>query len=246
MYGYVYLTTNLINNKKYIGKRAKSEFDDSYLGSGKLLKRALRKYGKINFKCEVLKWCSSLTELNESEKYFIKKFNAQERNDFYNISSGGDWGDITRGMSNKEYEEWKRKISPIGRKHSDETKEKISRAHMGKKYSPETIEKFKIANAGKNNPNYGKRQTQTHKDAMKKFRKNVVVIFPSSKRIEFESVTACKEYMKDKYNFSSYLVKRLLREGTPLNLPENERYIYPHVYKMNGTKIMYMNMEEQF
>ena len=244
MYGYVYLTTNLINNKKYIGKRAKSEFDDSYLGSGKLLKRALSKYGKINFKCEVLKWCSSLTELNESEKYFIKKFNAQERNDFYNISSGGDWGDITRGMSNKEYEEWKRKISPIGRKHSNETKKKISRAHMGKKYSPETLEKFKMANAGENNPNYGKRQTQAHRTAMKKFNKRVVVILPDNKKLEFESVTACREYMKKEYNFSSFLVKRLLKDNTPLNLPEKEKYIYPHVYKMNGTRIKYAIVEE--
>lgn len=35
MYGYIYLTTNLINGKKYIGKHKSLTFDDSYFGSGK-------------------------------------------------------------------------------------------------------------------------------------------------------------------------------------------------------------------
>ena len=45
MYGYVYETINLVNNKKYIGKRVKSKFDINYKGSGKILKQAFEKYG---------------------------------------------------------------------------------------------------------------------------------------------------------------------------------------------------------
>ena len=44
--GYVYLITNLINNKKYIGLRKSSTFDEKYWGSGKLIQKAIKKYGK--------------------------------------------------------------------------------------------------------------------------------------------------------------------------------------------------------
>lgn len=48
---YIYITTNLLNGKKYIGKRhCLCEIsNDNYLGSGKVLKNAIRKYGKNNF-----------------------------------------------------------------------------------------------------------------------------------------------------------------------------------------------------
>ena len=42
--GYIYLTTNLINNKRYIGMTTKN--DSNYFGSGKLIKWAIKKYGK--------------------------------------------------------------------------------------------------------------------------------------------------------------------------------------------------------
>ena len=45
MYGYIYVTTNLINGRKYIGQHAKPEFDESYYGSGTALKPAIKKYG---------------------------------------------------------------------------------------------------------------------------------------------------------------------------------------------------------
>ena len=48
-YYYVYLTTNLINGKKYIGQHY-GELDDYYLGSGSILKKAILKYGRKNFK----------------------------------------------------------------------------------------------------------------------------------------------------------------------------------------------------
>ena len=44
MKAFVYVTTNLINGKKYLGKH--NGKSNSYLGSGKALKKAIKKYGK--------------------------------------------------------------------------------------------------------------------------------------------------------------------------------------------------------
>ena len=100
--GYIYKTTNLINNKIYVGKRQKMIFDNYYLGSGKKLKSAIKHYGKSAFKCEVLQWCYSITELLVAEKYWIEELNSQNPNVGYNISSGGDGGDIFHTLSIEE------------------------------------------------------------------------------------------------------------------------------------------------
>lgn len=56
----VYLTTNMINGKQYIGLDKKN--NPSYLGSGLMLKRAIKKYGRANFVKEILQECSSMQE----------------------------------------------------------------------------------------------------------------------------------------------------------------------------------------
>ena len=70
MYGYIYLTINLINGKKYIGKHY-GELDDSYLGSGTILQKAINKYGKQNFKKEILYISKDEEENCIKEKEFI-------------------------------------------------------------------------------------------------------------------------------------------------------------------------------
>lgn len=70
-----------------------SRDDDNYLGSGTHLKYAIKKYGKENFKREILQYCNDIISLAEAEKYWINKFNAVESSDFYNISYGGLGGD---------------------------------------------------------------------------------------------------------------------------------------------------------
>ena len=89
MYGYIYLTTNLINNRKYIGKHKSSHFDESYKGSGKILKQAFEKYGWENFKVELLEECNNEDDLNQSEIKWIAKFDATHSKEFYNIAYGG-------------------------------------------------------------------------------------------------------------------------------------------------------------
>lgn len=53
-YHIIYKTTNLINGKIYVGMHSTDNLNDGYLGSGWILKQAIKKYGKENFKREVL------------------------------------------------------------------------------------------------------------------------------------------------------------------------------------------------
>ena len=47
-YGFIYITTNMVNGKRYIGQKKFCDGWKTYLGSGKLLKEAIKKYGKEN------------------------------------------------------------------------------------------------------------------------------------------------------------------------------------------------------
>lgn len=89
MYGYIYKTTNKINNKIYIGQHAKSSWDASYFGSGLLLRYAVKKYGINNFSCELLEWCEDANKLNEREIYWIKHYNSMDPLIGYNMTEGG-------------------------------------------------------------------------------------------------------------------------------------------------------------
>lgn len=111
MYGYIYLTLNKTNDKKYIGMHKHQEFDPDYYGSGILLTRSLNSHGKDNFSVEVLEWCKTKEELYEAEKKWISKFDAVNSDEFYNIAAGGDGGDTTSGYSLKQKEEYKIKLS---------------------------------------------------------------------------------------------------------------------------------------
>jgi len=87
----LYKTTNLINNKIYIGKHQTTNINDGYLGSGTILKRSIEKYGADKFKREVLFECSNVAELNELEADIVnEEFIA--RLDTYNIKLGGYGG----------------------------------------------------------------------------------------------------------------------------------------------------------
>ena len=117
MIGYIYKTTNLKTGKIYIGQHLAEKFEpERYIGSGCLFKKVLERDGKENFVCELLKECFSLEELNESEKYFITKYNSQDRTIGYNIADGGEepWnrGKIMTEESRQKTSEAKRRIAP--------------------------------------------------------------------------------------------------------------------------------------
>lgn len=119
-YGFVYITRNIINDKKYIGIHRKQK-KDHYLGSGKAFKRALKKYGKENFEQKIVSFANSEDELIDLERQIISEHNAVNDDQYYNISHGGT-NPILCGEENGFY----------GRTHTLNTRQKLSDIHKGK------------------------------------------------------------------------------------------------------------------
>lgn len=120
----VYITKNLINNKKYIGKDEKN--DPNYLGSGTLFMEAIQQFGRENFKKEILEYCENDQILREREIYWIDYFDAVNSDDYYNlVRISGGWNNSM--LSDDKYKYICNKISKgnKGRIISEEQKEKI-------------------------------------------------------------------------------------------------------------------------
>ena len=168
MFGYVYMITNLKNNKRYIGKHKTNKEKNSYLGSGFLLKKAMDKYGKENFKKEIICKCYTLEELNECEKHFINRYDACKREDFYNISSGGTGGRTWQNYSDedreKSLEKYRGKNSPLyGIPRTKEVIEKVRKGNIGKKRSEETRKRMSERQLGEKNYWFGKKRPEHSK-----------------------------------------------------------------------------------
>jgi group I intron endonuclease len=141
MFYVIYQTRNLINNKIYIGKHQTKNINDSYLGSGKILELAIKKYGKHNFKKEILFVFDEESKMNEKEKELVSEAYISS-NGNYNAMTGGEGGPAFKGK--KHSEETKRKISEQrkGTKLSIEARQKISESNSRRKLSPETKKKL--------------------------------------------------------------------------------------------------------
>src|SRR5574344_2617821 len=115
MYGFIYVTTNDINGKKYIGQKKydKKEKWKSYLGSGIHLNNAINKYGADHFSKEIIEDCISKEKLDEREIYWITFYNAAYSKNFYNIAHGGDGGNLIDGYSIEERKKLSDKLSII-------------------------------------------------------------------------------------------------------------------------------------
>lgn len=125
----IYKITNLVNGKTYVGQHTTSNLDDGYMGSGKIIKLALKKYGAENFRKEWLGFYEDQEELNYMERVFVDQ-TWLDRSDTYNLVVGG--GSVEGLMHTAEA---RRKMSEAqsGKHHSEEAKRKISKALAGKR-----------------------------------------------------------------------------------------------------------------
>jgi hypothetical protein len=91
---YIYKIINKINNHWYLGKHNGS--DPNYMGSGKILKQAYKKYGLENFEKIILETCKTEDELNQREIFWINSTNAINDPNSYNLVDGGTGGDRSK------------------------------------------------------------------------------------------------------------------------------------------------------
>lgn len=150
-YGFVYITTNLINGKRYIGQCSyhKKRWN-TYLGSGVFLKKAIRKYGRKNFTREILVEAFTKDDLAYLEILLIAEYDAVNDSTFYNMAEGGY---ITRGFTGKKHNEQRNaELSEKMKGHavSQNVRENMSR--IGKIYGP-LSKNLKHFESGKNHLN---------------------------------------------------------------------------------------------
>lgn len=194
----IYMTTNLVNGKKYIGRCSKdSSWEAGYIGSGKLLKQAILKYGRENFVREILEELPDTTPLCEAidlEKSWLLKLDCKNSSNFYNMS------DNTGGMG-------------AGDTHSDETKLKISNS-MKEFYGDNGLPdewRENVIHAMKGRTPWNKGRTDCKKSSNKSYKKFSYEEFLEMKKEYVQGTPAYK--LAQKYNCSHHTILKLVRKG---------------------------------
>lgn len=166
----VYKTINTINGRSYIGVHKTENPDDSYRGSGKILRLAFKLYGKENFTKEVLFSFDSAAEAYLKEKELVNK-EYLSRKDVYNVAPGGsvspDWNDPDRLNRQKD------RKSFLGHKHTEETKKKIRKSSLGRKHSDEVKKRIASSQVGRVSANKGKTNSVESNERRSISQKNV-------------------------------------------------------------------------
>lgn len=157
----IYKITNLVNGKQYIGRDSRN--NPNYLGSGTAIKNAILKHGRANFKKEILEHCKDIDHLIDREEYWLNYYDAGNNPMFYNLHNCA--GRFTAGKYHPMFGKTtpphiRKKISDsmkgdkgpfYGRKHSAESRKKMSIYQSSKTLSEE--HKRKISKASKNEKN---------------------------------------------------------------------------------------------
>lgn len=221
---YIYKITNKINNKFYIGKHKQSKGEDfnNYFGSGKIIKDAIKKYGKENFLKEIIEICTK-DNVGAREIYWINKLNAT--NVGYNISIGGYGGNSTNGTKvytngkNKKYISSNDKIPEnyyLGvPEFSKEQRINMSKSMIGKNKHNIPWNKGKTLNDKTVELNVKKAAETTRKTGILKGANNpraltYIIVDPNNKK--YTVTGRLKQFCKE-HNISRTLLLSFLNKG---------------------------------
>jgi group I intron endonuclease len=215
MQAHVYLVTNSVNGKQYVGQTINSS---NKLGHGRVLLKAYKLHGKDNFSYEPI--CSGINNratLNFIERFWINVMGTLVPNG-YNIELGGSegstWTEERRrkhGLALKGHRGWRKGLnlpSPNkGKVYPEEGKRKLSEAlkgrvspNWGKKASEETKAKMTASQKAHwekvGSPNKGRKHSEETKAKMRAARANRIYTDEDKRKIS-EAVTAWHKQRKE-------------------------------------------------
>lgn len=192
-YSYVYIITNKVKNKHYIGwKKFKSITTDS-LGityfSSSPKHRELKLDLANNFDHFVFKIIAKFDyddweKAKNLERVLHKIHNVGKNPNFYNLRNESTSSVVFTGQ--KHSQETKDKLSKrfsgvnhnlYGKTHSEEAKARMSNSHKGKKLTPEQIEKLRKANTGRRHSSYTKKLLSDAKSGVNNYRAKLANIY---------------------------------------------------------------------
>jgi hypothetical protein len=152
---FIYKTTNIINGKIYIGIHYSDNKNDNYLGSGKTLKKAIKKYGKENFKKEILFiYDNKQDALNKEFEIVNEDFVKSSKN--YNMKIGGEGGwDYVNNILTNDILHMKKKYSKVS-------------ASLKKKYANGELKGWQINMNSETNGFKGKHHSEKTKRILSK------------------------------------------------------------------------------
>lgn len=116
-YHYLYKITNNINGKFYYGIHSTNDLDDNYMGSGKLINIAYKKYGYDNFKKEIIEFFDNREKASKAEHDIVTKDLVNDSN-CYNLTIGGDQG-ICNAFKGKHHTKENRELFSLQHKIPD-------------------------------------------------------------------------------------------------------------------------------
>lgn len=191
-YYLVYKTTNIINGMFYIGSHETDNKNDSYLGSGVWLRKAIKKYGKDNFRREIIQECADRDEMYSLEEKLVESVRCTPNCYNINVGGSGGWNHINesgmhKGSNNPmNRPEIKQKVLSGLKKKREENKEKylaISLANLKKANnvgSVRTTETKRLMSVG-----VRKRWEENREEWLKSMRSTFLVTSPQG--IEYKT-----------------------------------------------------------
>lgn len=225
--GYIYLVTNKVNNKKYIGqsicKDIKSRWKQHKVKDsktiGNYLLSAYNKYGIENFTYKIICICFD-EDCNKYEEEYIKKYNTLVPNG-YNLQTGGK----------RFYVKKENKTILKGENHPS----------YGKKLSEEQKKKLSERMKGINNPNYGKKMSQEQKHKISTKMTGKILKQETKEKIRItltNSKHSISPEIKNKISKAMIGKKRLpLSEETKIKIREKTKGALAKIHDSNRKKV---------
>lgn len=153
----IYQIRNLVDGKIYVGsafnllkRRAQHRCRLNSKNHGNChLQNAWNKYGENNFVFEVLEFIPLDNEiLKKRETYYIQKLNVCDRSIGYNLSPDALRNTLCEESKQKIREKVKGNQNWLGKRHTEETKKRMSEWHTGKVVKQSTRDKLSKINQG--------------------------------------------------------------------------------------------------